>query len=93
MKLSIMSVARSFLLLSIGVVLLASLLACHRPGEQDVRKDIEVTAKTKYSGTINGTPISIDVLATINTGRGGRSSCTFTSIPTGFNPATLGTMA
>lgn len=90
MKRLIRFLARSFLLLSIGIILLASLFACRR---QVGTKDMEVTAKTKYSGTINGSPISIDVLATINTGRGGSSSCTLTNGPSGFNLATLGTMA
>jgi hypothetical protein len=90
MKRRIWFFSRRFLLLSMGVVLLASLFACHRQGG---RKDLEVTAKTNYSGTINGSPISIDVVATINTGRGGRSSCTLTNGPSGFNLAALGTMA
>lgn len=90
MKRRIRFLARSFLLLGIGVVLMTSLFACRRQGGM---KDMEVTAKTNYSGTINGSPISIDVVATINTGRGGRSSCTLTKGPSGFNLATLGTMA
>ena len=90
MKRSIKFLARNFLFLSIGLILLASLFACKK---EEARKDMEVSAKTKYSGTINGSPISIDVLATINTGRGGRSSCTLVNGPSGFNLATLGTMA
>jgi hypothetical protein len=35
--------------------------------------------------------MEVDVLATINTGRGGSSTCTFTKLPTAFNPASLGT--
>jgi hypothetical protein len=80
------------LFLSLGITLfLASVaLTCRRqPGP----RDISVTSRTTYSGIINGSPINVDVLATINTGRGGSSACTFTSLPTGFNPAVLGTMA
>ena len=90
MKESFALLAKIFLVSTIGMSLLASLSSCHREG---ATKDIEVTSRTKYSGTINGNPIAIDVVATINTGRGGKSSCTFTSIPNGFNPGTLGTMA
>lgn len=80
--------AKTFLLLSISVLLFASLYACRREG---ARKDIEVTARTKYSGAINGSSIAVDVVATLNTGRGGRSSCTFTTMPAGLNPGSLGT--
>jgi hypothetical protein len=73
------------------IVLLASLApTCRR---QPGRNDIEITARTTYSGTINGSPIKVDVLATIDTGYGGSSVCTFTGFPTNFNPAVLGTMA
>jgi hypothetical protein len=90
MKTNLSILARNLLLLSIGVILLASLWSCKKGYS---RRDVDVTSKTKYSGTINGSPISIDVVATINTGRGGRSSCIFTTVPSGFNPAVLGTMA
>jgi hypothetical protein len=89
MKPNSVFLTRNLLLLSIGVVLIASVLSCNRAYKP---KDIEVTSKTRYSGAINGSPVTIDVLATINTGRGGRSACTFTG-PSGFNPAVLGTMA
>lgn len=92
MQLHISSFVHRSLFLSLGItILLASLaLTCRR---QPVPRDISVTSKTTYSGTINGSPINVDVLATINTGRGGSSACTFTSLPPSFNPAVLGTMA
>jgi hypothetical protein len=79
-----------FVILAITVLLASLALTCRRqPGP----RDISITSKTTYSGIINGSPINVDVLATINTGRGGSSACTFTALPTGFNPAVLGTMA
>ena len=84
--------SKGSLLLSIGAMILLVSLA---PTCRETRgpKDIEVKAKTTYSGVINGSPIRVDVLATINTGRGGRSACTFVSLPPAFNPAVLGTLA
>lgn len=90
MRFSIMFLARNFMFLGIALILLTSVFACRK---EVGMKDREVTAKTRYSGTVNGSPISIDVLATIDTGRGGRSSCTLVNGPSGFNLATLGTMA
>ncbi len=80
------------LFFGVGVIVLVASLAatCQR---QRGTRDIDVTAKTTYSGIINGSPIRVDVLAKINTGRGGSSACTFISLPTNFNPAVLGTMA
>jgi|GEM_PF-3376168 len=74
----------------LGIILFAFLTACPR---QRVIRDIDVTAKTTYSGIVNGSQMKVDVLATINTGHGGSSACTFINLPTGLNPATLGTMA
>lgn len=73
------------LLLAVGAFLFASLPACRQ------KQDIDVTAKTAISGTVNGNPIEVEVLATFNTGRGGSSTCKFTKLPTGFTPASLGT--
>lgn len=71
-----------------GIVICASFfMGCqNRP-----KGDIDVTAKTTYSGVVNGGPIEIEVVATFNTGRGGNSTCRFTKLPPTFNPATLGT--
>jgi hypothetical protein len=92
MQLNIDVLTKRSLFVCVGIVVLfASLAATCR--QQRVTKDIEVKSKTTYSGIINGSPIRVDVLATINTGRGGSSSCTFTSLPPAFNPAVLGTMA
>lgn len=79
-----------FVLLGITILLASLALTCRRqPGP----KDISVTSRTTYAGMINGSPIKVDVLATINTGRGGSSVCTFATLPPNFNPAVLGTMA
>lgn len=75
----------SFLVM--GIILLTFFVGCRR----DLNRDIDVTAKTTLSGIVNGNPMEVDVLATFNTGRGGSSTCKFTKLPTGFNPATLGT--
>lgn len=76
------------LFLVLGIVLFLSLVAC--PPRRDV-KDIDVTAKTTYSGVVNGKALEVDVVATFNTGRGGSSTCRFKQLPEFFNPATLGT--
>jgi hypothetical protein len=77
-------------MIAIGIIASASLTACHRQRYMQER-DIDITSKTTMSGSVNGSPIEVDVLATLNTGHGGISSCTFTKLPSGFNPATLGT--
>ena len=85
------SLTKPSLFLGIGILVLIASLAttCQKRNAGQ----IEITAKTTYSGTINGSPIKVDVLATINVGRGGSSTCTFVTLPTGFNPASLGTHA
>jgi hypothetical protein len=69
------------------VALTAAVVSCRRD------RGIDVTARTTISGTINGSPLEASVVATFNTSGGGRSTCRFTKLPTGFNPATLGTHA
>jgi hypothetical protein len=76
--------------LGMGIILLASLFACHMDRNR-APQDIDVTAKTTISGNVNGSPLEADVVAIFNTGRGGSSTCKFTKIPAGFGPATLGT--
>jgi hypothetical protein len=53
--------------------------------------DLDVAARSAISGTVNGSPFSGTVSATLNTGMGGSSSCEFTQLPMGFSPATFGT--
>ena len=77
----------SFLVM--GVILFASLAACRQERVQE--RDIDVTAKTTISGTVNGSPMEVEVMATFNTGRGGSSTCKFAKLPAGLNPASLGT--
>jgi hypothetical protein len=50
----------------------------------------EITARTSISGLVNGYAMKGNVLATINTDRGGRSSCEFSLLPPRFTPATFG---
>jgi len=54
-------------------------------------QDIDITARTTVSGGVNGGALEATVVASINTGRGGTSTCTYTKLPSGFNPAVLGT--
>ena len=51
----------------------------------------EVTANTTISGFVNGQRMNGKVLAVVDSDRGGRSSCEFSDLPKGFNPATFGT--
>lgn len=67
------------------IILLVTIAGCRR------EQDIDVTAKTTISGTVNGSLMEVDVTAVFNTGRGGSSTCKFTKLPSGFNPASLGT--
>jgi hypothetical protein len=55
--------------------------------------DKAVTVRTTISGIVNDETLRGRVSATLNTAGGGRSSCSFTKLPTGFTPATLGTHA
>jgi hypothetical protein len=60
-------------------------------GPQEDGMKREVTARTIISGFVNGQPMKGKVVASLDTGRGGRSSCEFSHLPAGFNPATFGT--
>jgi hypothetical protein len=51
----------------------------------------EIMAHTVISGFVNGQPMKGKVTASVDSDRGGRSSCEFTELPTGFTPATFGT--
>jgi hypothetical protein len=54
--------------------------------------NLDVTARTNISGVVNGHPTKGTVLASFNTGRGGRSACEFTHLPPGLTPATFGNL-
>jgi hypothetical protein len=53
--------------------------------------DIDVTARVIVTGFVNGQALRGSAQADFNTGRGGRARCEFSRLPTGFNPASLGT--
>jgi hypothetical protein len=53
----------------------------------------EITARSVVSGIVNGQALKGNVLASLNTDRGGRSSCEYSELPRGFTPATFGTFA
>ena len=76
-----------FLCLGMAVVMASTLASCRRT------RDLEITSRTAITGDINGSPLAVSVVAKFNTGGGGTSSCTFTKLPTGFNPGTIGTHA
>jgi hypothetical protein len=61
----------------------AFLLACDRK--------IDIVSRTTITGSVNGSPVEGRVSATFNTGRGGRSTCEFDRLPTGFTPGTFST--
>ena len=53
--------------------------------------DKSVTVRTTISGIVNGEAMKGSVVATLNTGRGGESTCRFSRLPSGFTPAIFGT--
>ena len=53
--------------------------------------DKTVTVRTEIAGIVNGEPLKGRVVATLDTGRGGRSTCRFSKLPSGFTPGTFGT--
>jgi len=55
------------------------------------RPNVDIVSISSISGAINGMPIEATVSATFNTGRGGRSTCEFSKLPSGFTPGTLST--
>lgn len=58
---------------------------------QAAGKDIEILSLTEISGIVNGQEVKASISAVINTGHGGRSTCTFTALPERFNPGTFST--
>jgi hypothetical protein len=85
-------------LLSAGVLLFGCGPKAGSPPPSDVtdpgqRKDIEIVSLTEISGAVNGAAVDARVSATINTGRGGTTSCQFERLPDRFTPATFGTHA
>lgn len=58
-----------------------------------VAKDIDVVLEGHITGLVNGEMVKGAVTAALNTGRGGRSSCVFSRLPSGFDPATFSTHA
>lgn len=72
---------------AIAVGVMALLPAC-RSGAH-IRPNVEIVSRSSIFGTINSMPIDATVVATFNTGRGGRSTCEFSKLPSGFTPGTL----
>jgi len=70
-----------------GVMGLVCLGACLPPGRNDEGTD--VVSSATFSGTINGEVFEGSSSTEFNTVSGGEATCTFTSLPTGFTPATL----
>ena len=55
--------------------------------------DRDIVSRTRVKGTVNGAAVAGTVSATLNTGRGGSSTCEYPQLPGGFNPGTLNTHA
>ena len=53
--------------------------------------DKAIAVSTQILGIVNGETLKGRVTAELNTGRGGKSTCVFSKLPTGFSPATFGT--
>jgi hypothetical protein len=71
--------------LSLAVFAAGFLLSCHR--------NINIVSRTETTGTVNGAAFKNSIVATINVGRGGYSTCTFEQLPPQFTPGTLSTHA
>jgi hypothetical protein len=71
--------------LSLAVFAAGFLLSCHR--------NINIVSRTETIGTVNGAVFKNSIVATINVGRGGNSTCTFEQLPPQFTPGTLSTHA
>lgn len=82
---NISSFTKRLLFLGIGIILFAS------PAAFGQDRDIDIIAKTNISGIVNGSPLEANVVTRLNTGRAGSATCTFTKLPDGLNPASLGT--
>jgi hypothetical protein len=52
---------------------------------------MEILSRTVLTGSVNSAPVQARVEATITVNQGGRTTCEFSQLPTGFNPATFGT--
>ena len=51
----------------------------------------DITVQTTIAGIVNGEAFNGRVEASLNAEGGGRSSCEFSKLPRGFNPAVFGT--
>lgn len=74
----------------VGALLLVAagcLVACDR----EASRGVDIVSRTTVTGVVNGSPLSGTISATLNTRRGGSSTCEFDRLPTGFTPATINT--
>ena len=55
--------------------------------------DRDIVSRMRVKGTVNGAAVAGTVSASLNTGRGGSSTCEYAQLPSGFNPGTLNTHA
>lgn len=56
------------------------------PGQ---RRDLEIVSLTEVSGSVNGSAFEGQISATIQTGHGGISSCSFSALPDRVTPGTF----
>jgi hypothetical protein len=69
--------------LSVGVGLFTFRAVCGQ--------DIDVLSLSNISGSVNGSTVEGIIRASINTDRGGNSTCEFSQLPEGFTPGTFST--
>jgi hypothetical protein len=83
---------------TVGAALLAVLASCAEEPypeppqpEPPPARDLDIVSNSSITGMVNGEAVEATISASFNTGRGGRSTCTFSKLPQGFSPATFGT--
>lgn len=79
----------------VGVLLVLVLGIATACATKDVVRlpDRDIASRMRVKGTVNGIAVAGTVSASINTGRGGSSTCEYSQLPRGFNPGTLNTHA
>jgi hypothetical protein len=79
----------------VGVLLVLVLGIATACATKDVIRlaDRDIVSRMRVKGTVNGAAVAATVSASLNTGRGGSSTCEYAQLPSGFNPGTLNTHA
>jgi hypothetical protein len=79
----------------VGMLLVLGLGIATACATKDVIRltDRDIVSRPRVKGTVNGAAVAGTVSASLNTGRGGTSTCDYAQLPSGFNPGTLNTHA